>query len=112
MHNDTYQRRLAPGQGLLSLVPIEQALSKQSEKRRSRSNVTSDYEEIGDWDSTLISFLFQLSRRARERDLSIHYEGIPKGALRLVTLAEATPKTKQKSVFSRDFPLPKLWANA
>lgn len=80
--------------GLLSLVPIEQALSKQSEKGEAVQMLQVIGEEIGDWDSTLISFLFQLSRRARERDLSIHYEGIPKGALRLVTLAEATPENK------------------
>lgn len=56
------------------------------------STVTYQANEIGTWDTGLITFLLEIERLAQERDLSVDRSGLPDGAQRLVALALAVPE--------------------
>ena len=48
-------------------------------------------DDLGAWDSSLISVLFHLARTARARSLPIHDADLPQGLSRLLTLTLAVP---------------------
>ncbi len=87
--------------GLAPLSPVLDALVHHA----SLHSVTLTGRNIGRWDSSLISFLFQTVKQAKSKDLQVHFEGIPEGALRLVALAEATPENKTEISIQPGFSL-------
>ncbi len=51
-----------------------------------------DTTKLGAWDSGLVTYLVEIEREARERDIAVDHTGLPDGARRLVELAFAVPE--------------------
>ena len=65
--------------------PEHAALPK--EIRRLAFNCT----KLTEWDSGLLAFLYKLAGQARENGIELDFNGLPEGARRLLTLAQAVP---------------------
>ncbi len=51
-------------------------------------------ENLGDWDSSLLTFLMKISEYCTQQDLAFDKEGLPDGVKRLIGLATAVPERK------------------
>jgi len=62
-------------------------------------------DEVSRWDSSFVAFLLRLDEAAREREIQVNQDGLPKGARRLLALAEAVPERPdvQRETEERDF---------
>jgi len=69
---------------------VERELSATPALRR----VAFDTSELSGWDSSLVSFIVNLSEWCRARGIADDRSGLPAGLRRLLELAEAVPETK------------------
>ncbi|MCK9379628.1 MAG: ABC transporter permease [Sulfuritalea sp.] len=53
-----------------------------------------DANELADWDSGLLSFVSEISKSCADRGIAVDGSGLPPGALRLLTMAQAVPEQK------------------
>lgn len=56
-----------------------------------------DGRDLGDWDSSLVSYLLPITAAARNRRIRIENRDIPEGAVRLIALAQAIPAHPKQS---------------
>src|SRR5262245_6339440 len=61
---------------------------------RAAQRLSFDAHYLGAWDTALVTFLQQVSTRARTSGLTIDPAGLPDGVRRLLALAEAVPEKK------------------
>jgi len=54
--------------------------------------VTVDPDQLGTWDSSLVTFLFETVEFCRDRDLEVHTDALPPSLARLVSLSQAVPE--------------------
>ena len=84
--------------GFTSGAAVERELARPPFPRR----VAFDAAELGEWDSSLISFVAEVLELCRVRGLAVDPAGLPGGLRRLVELAETVPeKTDAHSVAAR-----------
>jgi phospholipid/cholesterol/gamma-HCH transport system permease protein len=76
--------------GLVSATTVERELQTAAAAKRVRF----DAANLTAWDSSILTFLTQVSELCRKRGLAIDGEGLPTGVRRLLTLAEAVPERK------------------
>ncbi|MFB6273187.1 MAG: MlaE family ABC transporter permease, partial [Salinibacter sp.] len=56
------------------------------------TTVAFDTSELGDWDSSLVTFLFETVEYGREHDLDVQTDTLPPSLARLVSLSQAVPE--------------------
>jgi phospholipid/cholesterol/gamma-HCH transport system permease protein len=76
--------------GLPSPGTLEEAISAEQAPRR----IGFDCRELGEWDSSLVTFLSEVARLSDQRHLAVDRAGLPAGVRRLLELAEAVPEKK------------------
>ena len=71
-------------------------MAKVEDELRSRSpkRVRFDASTLGEWDSALVTFLFEVAEIAREQKIAVDRDSLPEGIRRLLALAEAVPERK------------------
>jgi phospholipid/cholesterol/gamma-HCH transport system permease protein len=73
-------------------APTYDSLAPELAAQRDLRRVAFDASGLGDWDSSLVSFLVRVSEVLRSRGLTEERAGLPTGLQRLVALAEAVPE--------------------
>lgn len=71
---------------------LESILPHGDDAASGRQTLRFDGSELGEWDSTLLTFVARLEAVAAQRGLTIDRSGLPSGAQRLLELAEAVPE--------------------
>jgi phospholipid/cholesterol/gamma-HCH transport system permease protein len=59
--------------------------------------VAFDTSKLGDWDSSLVTFLFETAEYGRTHDLDVQTDTLPPSLARLVSLSQAVPEQKTKT---------------
>ena len=76
--------------GLPSAALLQRELESSPEARR----VVLEAQELTSWDSSVLTFLVEVSELCRQRGISMDRDGLPAGVRRLLELAEAVPEKK------------------
>jgi phospholipid/cholesterol/gamma-HCH transport system permease protein len=76
--------------GIPSAEPIERELTGPATPR----GVDFDTRDLGEWDTSLLTFVTRVTTLCRERGVEADRAGLPAGVQRLLTLAEAVPEKK------------------
>jgi phospholipid/cholesterol/gamma-HCH transport system permease protein len=80
--------RLRGGRPSVALVEHE------LESARQVRDIAFDTGELTSWDSSVLTFLVEVSELCRQRSIPMDREGLPVGVQRLLALAEAVPERK------------------
>lgn len=74
--------------------PDDQAAAELSSRLNQPDfkQVTIDAARLGQWDSSLVAFLYQLIRQAQAKALNINYSALPDNLQRLLNLAQAVER--------------------
>lgn len=99
---------LAPGGDwtLKSPLPDVRAVVADADVPGSVSALAFDVSELGDWDSSLVTFLFEAADYGRAHDLEVQTDTLPTALERLVALSQAVPEEDT----SRDSETPSVLA--
>jgi phospholipid/cholesterol/gamma-HCH transport system permease protein len=76
--------------GLPSAALVQRELESSPEARR----VVLEAQELTSWDSSVLTFLVEVSELCRQRGINMDRDGLPAGVRRLLKLAEAVPEKK------------------
>jgi phospholipid/cholesterol/gamma-HCH transport system permease protein len=76
--------------GLPSATLFEHELASAHQVR----GITFDAHELTSWDSSVLTFLVEVSELCRQRGIPVDREGLPVGVQKLLALAEAVPERK------------------
>jgi phospholipid/cholesterol/gamma-HCH transport system permease protein len=76
--------------GLPSAMLVQRELESLPEARR----VVLEAQELTSWDSSVLTFLVEVSELCRQRGINMDRGGLPAGVRRLLELAEAVPEKK------------------
>jgi len=76
--------------GLPSATLVQRELESSPEARR----VVLEGQELTSWDSSVLTFLVEVSELCRQRGINMDRGGLPPGVRRLLELAEAVPEKK------------------
>jgi phospholipid/cholesterol/gamma-HCH transport system permease protein len=76
--------------GLPSATLVQRELESLPEARR----VVLEAQELTSWDSSVLTFLVEVSELCRQRGINMDRGGLPAGVRRLLELAEAVPEKK------------------
>ena len=76
--------------GLHSAADLQGRLGSSANLKR----ITFDTRNLTAWDSSILTFLIQLSELCRQRGITMDREGLPVGVRKLFDLAEAVPERK------------------
>jgi phospholipid/cholesterol/gamma-HCH transport system permease protein len=84
--------------GFVAGAAIEQEIARPPAPR----TVAFDTQHLGNWDSSLLAFVTEVSELCKSRRVPIDVSGLPSGLARLVKLAETVPeKTDARSAAGR-----------
>ncbi|HSU90529.1 MAG TPA: ABC transporter permease, partial [Sporolactobacillaceae bacterium] len=73
-------------------LPNATLVEKQLETGSKPSKITFDANELGEWDSGLLTFLIGVSELCHKRKLEADWSPLPEGVRKLIALAEAVPE--------------------
>ena len=76
--------------GFPSAALVQRELESSPEARR----VVLEAQELTSWDSSVLTFLVEVSELCRQRGINMDRDGLPAGVRRLLELAEAVPEKK------------------
>src|SRR5215475_8517287 len=76
--------------GLPSATLFEHELASARQVR----GISFDARELTSWDSSVLTFLVEISELCRQRGIAIDRDGLPVGVRKLLALAEAVPERK------------------
>jgi len=76
--------------GLPSAALVQRELESSPEARR----VVLEAQELTSWDSSVLTFLVEVSELCHQRGINMDRDGLPAGVRRLLKLAEAVPEKK------------------
>jgi phospholipid/cholesterol/gamma-HCH transport system permease protein len=76
--------------GIPSTADVQDQVASTGVSRR----VAFDSHELTSWDSSVVTFLVQVSELCRQRGIPVDRGGLPVGVRKLLTLAEAVPERK------------------
>ncbi|MGO9373822.1 MAG: MlaE family lipid ABC transporter permease subunit [Syntrophobacteraceae bacterium] len=75
-------------------LPSAEQLHKKIASTPHLEKIALDGCGLGEWDSSLLTFLINLKHLCSQRSIVLSCEGLPKGAVRLLDLASAVPEEK------------------
>ncbi|UCF20955.1 MAG: ABC transporter permease [Gemmatimonadota bacterium] len=84
--------------GLPDTAPVERELAATPAPRE----VNFETSELEEWDSALVTFLLRVTERSRGRGIDVDRSGLPAGAQRLLTLAEAVAEKEDARAAQAD----------
>ncbi len=87
--------------GLPSASLVDRELRSAAQVR----GVAFDAQELISWDSSVLTFLVELSELCRQRGINMDRAGLPAGVHRLLELAEAVPEKKGARLVPNDLPI-------
>jgi phospholipid/cholesterol/gamma-HCH transport system permease protein len=100
MPNDIQLQQPAPDRLVIDMIgswrigdpkPDLEAVASRLAERPEIRRVSIGSEDLGAWDSSLLTYLRQLIRLCEQRQVAVDLAGLPEGARRLLTLAAAVP---------------------
>ena len=86
--------RLVGAWSLRSGIPSATDLQGQVASTGNWRRVAFDARELTSWDSSVLTFLVEVSELCRQRGIPMDREGLPVGVQKLLALAEAVPERK------------------
>jgi len=78
-------------------VPSKKEMADQLHQYPTVKHIVFDSTALDAWDSSLLIFLFDLTKVARKREIQIKKDGLPSGVRQLMDLATAVPKKEDAS---------------
>jgi phospholipid/cholesterol/gamma-HCH transport system permease protein len=75
-------------------IPSTADVQGQVASTRISKGVAFDSRELASWDSSVVTFLVEVSELCRQRSIPMNREGLPIGVQKLLALAEAVPERK------------------
>ena len=78
-------------------VPSKEEMENQLHQHPAVKHIVFDSTALNAWDSSLLIFLFDLTKVARKRKIQIEKDGLPAGVRQLMDLATAVPKKEDAS---------------
>jgi phospholipid/cholesterol/gamma-HCH transport system permease protein len=75
-------------------LPSTTLFEHELESARQVRGITFDARELTSWDSSVLTFLVEVSELCRQRGIPMEREGLPAGVKKLLALAEAVPERK------------------
>lgn len=93
--DDTLLVRLAGDWTIGEGLPSVEEVQKQADSGPPVQRVTFDTQDLGRWDSGLITFLIKVFDQCSRRQIEAKKEALPDGVQRLLALASAVPETKE-----------------
>jgi phospholipid/cholesterol/gamma-HCH transport system permease protein len=75
-------------------LPSTDELKRQIGSKPAPERVAFDTLKLGDWDSSLLTFLIKVIDFCRDRSITLSKEGLPEGVARLIDLSSAVPEKK------------------
>jgi phospholipid/cholesterol/gamma-HCH transport system permease protein len=91
---DTLLVRLAGDWIIGQPLPSAEEVQKQVDSGPPVQRLAFDSQDLGRWDSGLITFLIKVFDQGNQRQLEVVKEGLPDGVQRLLALAAAVPEKK------------------
>ena len=92
--DDTLLVRLAGDWTIAEGIPSVEEVQKQADSGPPVQRIAFDTQDLGRWDSGLITFLIKLFEQSSRRQIDTSREGLPEGVRRLLDLAAAVPEIK------------------
>ncbi len=92
--DDTLLVRLAGNWTIGDGLPSVEEVQKQADSGPPLQRITFDTQDLGRWDSGLITFLIKVFDQFSRRQIDTDKEGLPDGVRRLLDLAAAVPEKK------------------
>ena len=91
---DTLLVRLAGDWTLKEELPSVEEVQKQADSGPPVQRIAFDTQDLGRWDSGLITFLIKVFDQSSQSQIDTNREGLPEGVRRLLDLAAAVPEKK------------------
>ena len=91
---DTLLVRLAGDWTIKDELPAVEEIQKQADSGPPVQRIAFDTQDLGRWDSGLITFLIKLFDQFSQSQIDTNREGLPDGVRRLLDLAAAVPEKK------------------
>ena len=91
---DTLLVRLAGDWTIKEELPAVEEVQKQADSGPPVQHITFDTQDLGRWDSGLITFLIKVFDQFSQSQIDTDKEGLPDGVRRLLDLAAAVPEKK------------------
>jgi phospholipid/cholesterol/gamma-HCH transport system permease protein len=101
---DTLLVRLAGDWTIKQELPGVEEVQKQADSGPPLQRIAFDTQDIGRWDSGLITFLIKVFDQFSSRQIDTNREGLPEGVRRLLDLAAAVPEKKDARKETLDEP--------
>jgi phospholipid/cholesterol/gamma-HCH transport system permease protein len=92
--DDTLLVRLAGDWTIKEELPSVEEVKKQADSGPPLQRIAFDTQDLGRWDSGLITFLIKLFDQFSQSQIDTNREGLPDGVRRLLDLAAAVPEKK------------------
>ena len=92
--DDTLLVRLAGDWTIAEGIPSVEEVQKQADSGPPVQRIAFDTQDLGRWDSGLITFLIKLFEQSSQSQIDTSREGLPDGVRRLLDLAAAVPEKK------------------
>ena len=92
--DDTLLVRLAGDWTIAEGIPSVEEVQKQADSGPPVQRIAFDTQDLGRWDSGLITFLIKLFEQSSQIQIDTNREGLPEGVRRLLDLAAAVPEKK------------------
>ncbi len=92
---DTFIVKLGGNWNIADGLPSTEQLQKQIGAAPVPARVVFDTRGLGDWDSSLLTFLIELMGFCGRKGVAVSKEGLPEGVVRLIDLASAVPEEKE-----------------
>ena len=92
--DDTLLVRLAGAWTIKEELPSVEEVLKQADSGPPLQRIAFDTQDLGRWDSGLITFLIKVFDQFSHRQIDTNREGLPDGVRRLLDLAAAVPEKK------------------
>ena len=92
--DDTLLVRLAGDWTIAEGIPSVEEVQKQADSGPPVQRIAFDTQDLGRWDSGLITFLIKLFEQSSQSQIDTNREGLPEGVRRLLDLAAAVPEKK------------------
>ena len=91
---DTLLVRLAGDWTIGAEIPSVDEVQKEADSGPPVQRISFDTQDLGRWDSGLITYLIKLFDQFSQRQIDTNREGLPEGVRRLLDLAAAVPEKK------------------
>jgi phospholipid/cholesterol/gamma-HCH transport system permease protein len=91
---DTLLVKLSGDWKITEALPVTPDVGKPLESAKGIRRLTFDTQELGGWDSGLLTFLIKVFEACSKAKIEVVKDGLPEGVRRLIDLATAVPERK------------------